>query len=424
MEKDTGNEFLISDNMSHKVVLQVTILFVLFTISACKGNSRKEISRDEAVGIHQSLLTIDSHTDTPLRFSRRSTDLSKRSDPRRRGGKLDFPRMQEGGLDGVFFAVFVGQGPRTPEGNEKVKREALMLFDSIHAVVDRSADLAAIALSADDLEAISQQGKKAVYIGIENGYPVGKDLSLVSRFYDLGARYITLCHTRNNDICDSSTDRDGPEHGGISDFGREVIREMNRLGIMIDVSHMSDEAFDDVVEVSKAPVIASHSNARAVCDNPRNLSDEMLLKLADNGGVIQLCLVSDYVAEMPAYPERDSARKVLWAKYDNWSELDDSAKLALEQEYYDINRKYPPNLATVSQFCDHFDHVVDLVGINHVGFGSDYDGGAALEDCFDVTELPNITHELLIRGYSRSDLQKFWSGNLLRVMKEVEKAAG
>ncbi len=410
--------------MSQKVVLQVTILFVIFTISACKSNSRKEISRDEAAGIHQSLLTIDSHTDTPLRFSRRSTDLSKRSDPRRRGGKLDFPRMREGGLDGVFFAVFVGQGPRTPEENEKVKKEALMLFDSIHAVLDRSADLAAIALSADDLEAISQKGKKAVYIGIENGYPVGKDLSMVSRFYDLGARYITLCHTRNNDICDSSTDRDGPEHGGISDFGREVVREMNRLGIMIDVSHMSDEAFDDVVEVSKAPVIASHSNARAVCDNPRNLSDEMLLKLAYNGGVIQLCLVSDYVAEMPAYPERDSARKVLWAKYDNWSELDESAKLALEQEYYDINSKYPPDLATVSQFCDHFDHVVDLVGINHVGFGSDYDGGAALEDCFDVTELPNITYELLIRGYSRSDLQKFWSGNLLRVMREVEKAAG
>ena len=302
MEKDTVNDFQIPDSMSQKVVLQIIILFVLFTISGCKSNSSKEISRDEAVGIHQSLLTIDSHTDTPLRFSRRSTDLSKRSDPRRRGGKLDFPRMQEGGLDGVFFAVFVGQGPRTPEGNEKVKREALMLFDSIHAVVDRSADLAAIALYADDLEAISQQGKKAVYIGIENGYTVGKDLSLVSRFYDLGARYITLCHTRNNDICDSSTDRDGPEHGGISDFGREVVREMNRLGIMIDVSHMSDEAFDDVVEVSKAPVIASHSNARVVCDNPRNLSDEMLLKLADNGGVIQLCLVSDYVAEMPAYP--------------------------------------------------------------------------------------------------------------------------
>jgi membrane dipeptidase len=332
--------------------------------------------------------------------------------------------MEEGGLDGVFFAVFVGQGPRTPEENEKVKEEALMLFDSIHAVVDHSTDLAAIALSADDLAAVSQQGRKAVYIGIENGYPIGKDLSLVSWFYDLGARYITLCHTGNNDICDSSTDKDGPEHGGISDFGREVIREMNRLGIMIDVSHMSDEAFFDVIEISKLPVIASHSNARAVLDHPRNLSDEMLLKLADNGGVIQLCLVSDYVAEMPAYPERDSVMEEIWAKYDDWSEMDDSAKLALEQEYYSLENKYPPELATVTQFCDHLDHIVDLIGIDHVGFGSDFDGGAALKDCYDVTELPNVTHELLRRGYSRSDLIKFWSGNLLRVMKEVEKAAG
>jgi membrane dipeptidase len=201
--------------MSQKVVLQVIIFFVSFTISGCKNNSGKEISTNEADRLHQSLLTIDSHTDTPLRFSRRSTDLSKRSDPRRRGGKLDFPRMQEGGLDGVFFAVFVGQGPRTPEAHEKVKGEALMLFDSIHAVVNHSADLAAIALSAGDLVPINRQGKKAVYIGMENGYPVGNDLSLLSRFYDLGARYITFCLSRNNDICDSSTDRDGPEHGGL-----------------------------------------------------------------------------------------------------------------------------------------------------------------------------------------------------------------
>ena len=316
--------------MSRKIISQLIILIVLFTISACTNNSRKEISRDEAVRIHQSLLTIDSHTDTPLRFSRRSTDLSQRSDPHRRGGKLDFPRMQEGGLDGVFFAVFVGQGPRTPEENEKVRDEALLLFDSIHAVVDHSSDLAAVALSTNDLENFSREGKKAVYIGIENGYPLGNDLSLISRFYDLGARYITLCHTRNNDICDSSTDRDGPEHEGISDFGREVVQKMNSLGIMIDVSHMSDKAFYDVIEISQSPVIASHSNARAVCDNPRNLSDEMLLELAEHDGVIQLCLVSEYIAEMPAYPERDSTRRVLWAKYDNWSEMDDSAKLALE----------------------------------------------------------------------------------------------
>ncbi len=258
---------------------------------------------------------------------------------------------------------------------------------------------------------------------MENGYPIGKDLTLVNRFYDLGARYITLCHTGNNDICDSSTDKDGPEHGGLSDFGREVVREMNGLGIMIDVSHMSDEAFFDVMEVSELPVIASHSNARAILDHPRNLSDEMLLKLADNGGVIQLCLVSDYVTDLPANLERDSVLEEIWAKYDDWSEMDDSAKLALEQEYYSLNKKYPPELATVAQFCDHLDHVVDLIGIDHVGFGSDFDGGAALEDCYDVSELPNITYEMLRRGYSRSDLKKFWSGNLLRVMKEVERGA-
>ena len=410
--------------MSHKLQLQAFLLFTIIIITGCKHDAADSVSYEEAARIHHALLTVDSHTDTPLRLSRRSTDLSKRSDPRRRGGKLDFPRMQEGGLDGVFFAVFVGQGPRTTEENEKAKTEALMLFDSIHSAVDHSTDVDAIALSADDLKTLSRKGKKAVYIGMENGYPLGKDLSLVSRFYDLGTRYITLCHTKNNEICDSSTDRDGPEHGGLSDFGRNVVAEMNRLGIMIDVSHLSDEAFYDVIETSGSPVIASHSNARAICDNPRNLSDDMLLKLAENGGVIQLCLVSDYVARMPAYPERDSARRALWAKYESWSELDDSSKLALEQEYYEINRKYPPNLASVSQFWDHFDHVVDLVGINHVGFGSDYNGGAALEDCFDVTELPAITQELLRRGYSRSDLQKFWSGNLMRVMKEVEKKAG
>ncbi len=410
--------------MSRKIVFPAFFFLLCFAISGCRDHHAREISVDEATRIHRSLLTIDSHTDTPLQFARRSRDLSHRSDPRRRGGKLDFPRMEEGGLDGVFFAVFVGQGPRNREENEKVKAEALMLFDSIHSVVERSRDMAAVAFSAKDLKSLSKQGRKAVYIGIENGYVLGRDLNMVGRYYDLGARYITLCHTRNNDICDSSTDREGPEHGGLSDFGREVVREMNRLGLMIDVSHMSDAAFYDVLEASRTPLIASHSNARAVCDNPRNLSDDMLLKLSENGGVIQLCLVSEYVAPMPAYPERDSVREALWAKYENWSALNDSAKGALEQEYYEMDRKYPPNLAKVSQFCDHFDHVVNLVGIDHVGFGSDYDGGAALEDCFDVAELPNISHELLKRGYSRTDLQKFWSGNLLRVMKKVEEEAG
>lgn len=374
------------------------------------------------MNIHEDLLTVDSHTDTPLRFFRPGTDLGIKSDPRKAGGKLDFPRMEEGGLDGVFFAVFVGQRERTPQGNEYAKNRALMLFDSIYAVVERNSAQAEIALSSTDLKKIAGKGKKAVYIGIENGFTVGSDLSLVSRYFDLGARYITLCHTSNNDICDSSTDEEGPEHGGLSDFGRELIAEMNSLGMMVDVSHISDQAFYDVMETSRVPIIASHSNARAVCDNPRNLSDDMLQKLAEKGGVIQLCLLSDYVAYTEPFPERDSARQVVRLKYGDWNELGDSIRNLYSKEWYAVDDVYPPRLANVSQFCDHFDHVVDLIGIEHVGFGSDFDGGAGLADCYDVAELPNVTNELLKRGYSKSDLQKFWSKNLLRVMKEVESS--
>ena len=193
--------------------LSILLTISLFMLISCKQDFSGEQGMLKALEIHQGLLTVDSHTDTPLRFFLSGTNLGLRGDSRRGGGKLDFPRMEEGGLDGVFFAVFLGQRERTPEGNEKAKRRTLILFDSIHAVVERNSDMVEVALSSTDLEAISRKGKKAVYIGIENAYPVGRDLSLVSRYYDLGARYITLCHTSNNDICDSSTDEEGEEHG-------------------------------------------------------------------------------------------------------------------------------------------------------------------------------------------------------------------
>jgi membrane dipeptidase len=396
---------------------------VLLVLFSCNTDYSGEKGAEKAGRLHRSLLTIDSHTDTPLRLFRPGTDLSVRSDPSRGGGKLDFPRMEEGGLDGVFFAVFVGQRKRTPEGNAYARDRALQLFDSIHAIVARNPQLAEIARSSSDLRAINRRGKKAVYIGIENGFTLGRDLSLISRFYNLGARYITLCHSSNNDICDSSTDEGGPEHGGLSAFGREVVAEMNRLGIMVDVSHISDQAFYDVVAISNAPVIASHSDAREICHNPRNLGDSMLLKLAENGGVIQLSVLSNYVAETEPDPQRDSARQAVMDRYGDWEMLDDSTRNLMYAEWSSLDEKYPPDLATVSQFCDHVDHIVNLIGIDHVGFGSDFDGGGGLADCFDESQLPNITLELLRRGYSRSDLQKFWSGNLLRVMQEVERAA-
>jgi membrane dipeptidase len=253
---------------------------------------------------------------------------------------------------------------------------------------------------------------------MENGYPIGEDLAKVEEFYNLGARYITLCHTRNNQICDSSTD--STEHNGLSSFGRDVLAEMNRLGLMIDVSHISDSSFYDVIKYSKAPVIASHSCARALCDNPRNLSDDMLIKLAENGGVIQFCILSSYVKTPEPNPLRDSLRAAVRKKYRGFRDLSDEELKDARRDWYAIDTIAPRKLATVSDAVDHIDHIVNLVGIEHVGIGTDFDGGGALADCLDVSELPNITKELLVRGYAEEDIRKIWGENLMRVLGQVE----
>jgi membrane dipeptidase len=400
------------------IVYFSTILF----LPGCQSPVREVNQLEKQRKIHQSMLTIDTHSDTPLNIVRRGQNLSIRGDSRKGGGKIDFPRMKEGGLDGIFFAVYVGQGPRTPEGNEKAKQTALTIFDSIHAVINRYPDLVQQGLTADDLKKINKNGRLAIFIGIENGYVIGTDIGMLKTYYDLGARYITLCHTRNNDICDSSTDPDGPEHNGLSGFGKEVVREMNKLGMMIDVSHISDKAFYDVLEMSKAPVIASHSGARALCDHPRDLDDKMLRALADKNGVIQVCTVSEYLKKLPPYPERDSAQQAVTSKYGNFYQLPPDKQEIFLHAWFAVDSLFPPRLATVSDFVDHIDHIVQVAGIDHVGIGTDFDGGGELEDCYDVTEMENITFELLKRGYSKENIQKIWSGNLLRVFREVERA--
>ena len=398
------------------------ITCILLFLCACTSQVRNESRIERERQIHQSLLTIDSHADTPLNILRKGQNLSIRSDSRKGGSKIDFPGMKEGGLDGAFFAVFVGQGPRNPEDNEKARQSALTIFDSLHAVIDRYPDLVQQGLTADDLEKINKSGKLAIYIGIENGYVIGTDIGMLKKYYDLGARYLTLCHSLNNDISDSSTDGDGPEHNGLSEFGKEVVREMNRLGLIVDVSHASDKAFYDILEASKAPVIASHSSARALCNHPRNLDDKMLLALADKNGVIQVCTVGEYLKEIPAYPERDSAQQAVISKYGNFYKLPPAEQEVFLDAWFAVDSIFPPVLATVSDFVDHIDHIVKVAGIDHVGIGTDFDGGGELEDCYDVSEIGNITFELLKRGYSRDDIQKIWSGNLLRVFREVEKA--
>ncbi len=387
-------------------------------LAACNSvpKSQEEIAKE----IHEKVLTVDTHTDTPGELLQGGFDLDERHDFNKDHSRVDFPRMKEGGLDAVFMAAFVSQGKRDEEGNKKAKEIVLNTIDSIQKQVGSKTRTAEMAYTPDDAYRLEKEGKRSVFIGIENGYAIGNDLHNISEYYELGARYITLCHVRNNDICDSSTD--STEFNGLSSFGREVILEMNRVGMMIDVSHISDSSFYDVIGLSKVPVIASHSCSRVICDNPRNLSDDMLKKLSQNGGVVQMCILSDYVKTPKNHIQRDSAFSALREKYRNFENLTPDEEKAANKDWHAIDSIFPRDLATVSDMVDHIDHMVKVAGIEHVGIGTDFDGGGGLADCQDASQMGNITLELVKRGYSESDIRKIWGGNIMRVMREVQKA--
>ena len=399
-------------------VLFVLALLTVFSFSTHAQDSEKLLSK--AARIHKAAFTVDSHTDTPLNFANKKFNVALDNSEVLTRSCVDFPRMQKGGLDAVFFAVFTSQGPRTAEGNAKIKAKAEAIFDSIYAAVNRNSNISGVATTPEEAYKLVKKNKSVVFIGVENGYPIGTDISNVKHFYDRGARYITLCHTKNNDICTSSNDTANTK--GLSDFGVKVVNEMNRLGMMIDISHASDQSFYDVIKLSKAPVIASHSCARALCNNPRNLTDDMLRALAANNGVVQMCILSDYVKKSPPNPERDSARQALRKKYNNFQDLKDEQWEAVNAEWHSIDTKYPQVLATVSDVVDHIDHMVKVAGIDHVGIGTDFDGGGGVADCKDVSQMENITIELVKRGYSEKDIKKIWGGNLMRVMHDVAAA--
>ena len=392
---------------------------------SCRTKRESEAFRLKARAIHDRALTVDTHIDTPLHMLREGWKVGERHDPsQRESGKVDLPRMAEGGLDASFFAVFVGQGERTPEGYARAKEQAMALLAAIHKMAEDYPQLVEIAVSPDDAYRIEKEGKRAAFIGMENGYPIDKDLSLLGEYYKKGIRYLTLCHTQDNDICDSSTDRQNPEDNGLSDFGKEIVAECNRLGVMVDVSHISDQSFFDVLKVTKAPVVASHSGIRAICDVERNLSDEMLKQLALNQGVIQVCFVSSYLKKEKPNPERDKALQALREKYGSRRDIKDEGTLAkMREEYAAILEKYPVERASVKDLVDHVDHVVKLIGEDYVGIGTDFDGGGEIDGCEEVSQMPRVTEELLRRGYSEEQIRKIWGGNLMRVFRRVEEIA-
>lgn len=386
-----------------------------------RGKSWESDLDRKVARIHKKILTVDSHTDAPLNLMDPGFDISRMHNSVDDDVKYDIPGMKQGGLDAAFFAVFVPQGARTQEGFARAKARADRLIDSIYEMVDRNRQDVGLAVTPSDAYHHKRKRKLSIFMGMENGYPIGDDISLIQAYYSKGIRYITLCHTKNNDICDSSTDT--TEFNGLSEFGKNVVIYMNKTGMMVDVSHISDKSFHDVLTISKAPVIASHSCARAICENKRNLTDEMLKALADKDGVIQVCFLSDYVKKPDPNPARDSALAALRKKYRNFESLQETEQQQAHKDWNELEHRYPQRLATVEEVVDHIDHIVRVAGIRHVGIGTDFDGGGGVTGCLDAGEMKNITKELVRRGYSERAIRLIWGGNLMRVMKKVQRVS-
>ncbi len=408
-----------------RAVSVMPLIFIFGAVIASNQVTQDKLS-SQAASLHDKVLTVDTHIDWPSHQNRDPDFIpGQRHAPGQfSSGQWDLIRMKEGGLDAAFMSIFTSQGTRTEEGHADAKTHALNLIDLTKKMVADNPDKAEIALTSQDAYRIEKSGKRAIFMGMENGYPLGLDINNVKMFYDLGVRYITLSHTRNTEICDSSTDTT-KEWSGLSPFGEKVVREMNRLGIMVDISHVHDDTFWDVIAISKAPVIASHSSAFAMRDHPRNMNDEMLKTVKKNGGVVQVCLLGDFIKKMPQNPEREEALKPWQEKIRAMrrSELPAQEADSVRQVFQEINSKYPPNRPTLQDAVDHIDHMVKVMGIDHVGIGSDFDGGGGLNGINDVSEMPNLTAELLKRGYSEKDIRKIWGGNLMRVLGDVEKVA-
>ena len=408
------------------VSLAKAIASALATVALISTCVPSALANDEIAELHDRTLTIDSHIDWPFRQTLvPDFDPGIRHEPGEPdSGQWDIPRMEEGGLDAVFLSIFVPQRERNPEGLAAAMALAEESIDLTEAMVANNSDRVEFAFSPADIVRIEDTGKRAILMGIENGYALGGDLDNVEYFYDRGIRYMTLTHSKNNTLGDSSTD-DQQEWEGLSPFGADVVGEMNRLGMMVDISHVHDDRFWDVIALTQAPVIASHSSARSLRDVPRNMTDDMLRAVRDNGGVVQVCLLGDYIKSIEQSPEREAALAELADERAAWlaGDLSDAEVEALLARFREINAQYPENKPTLADAVDHIDRMVEIMGIDHVGIGSDFDGGGGLIGINDVSEMPNITQELLARGYSESDIQKLWGGNLMRVFDEVMEIA-
>lgn len=368
----------------------------------------------DSAALHSRLFTIDTHIDTPTAsLMREGWDFGARHDFAADHSQCDLPRMKAGGIDAMVFAVYSTQAARTPAGYAAVHEQALKVFARTHHILAQNSDRCALALTSADGLRLKKEGRRAIYLSIENSYSLGRDLGNVAKFHALGVRMLGLTHMLNNDLADSSTDPRGPEWGGLSPFGREVVAECNRLGIVLDASHASDQALRELLERSKTPVILSHSGCRAVCDHPRNIGDDLLRALAARGGVIQINALPIAVVATPEDGRTAALSDMLMRLKD--AVLTPEVLAAAGKEWHRIETTYPNPRATLDDYVRHITHAVSVAGIDHVGIGCDFDGGGGVTGLNDVSEYPNLLAALLARGWREGDLVKLWGGNTLRL---------
>ena len=379
-----------------------TLIFASLLISC--GQQKTDLA-EKAKQIHDRILTLDTHDDINVKYFTDSLNYTMDTET-----QVNLPKMQAGGLDVAWFIVYTGQGDLSNEGYAAAAANAQAKFDAIHRLVSNYAsDQIGLARTREDLEKLQKEGKKSAMIGVENAYPLGENLSEVKRYHELGARYMSLAHNGHNQFSDSNTGEfDGTaKHQGISELGRKVIDSMNYYGIMVDISHPSKEAIRQTIAHSKAPVIASHSAARALSDHPRNLDDEQLQWVKESGGVVQTVALALFVNK---------------EKHEGFTAALKTLNNPKDPQALDSLKKVVPPV-DVADFVDHIDYIKNKIGINHVGISSDFDGGGGIEGWRDASETANVTFELLKRGYSEAEITQIWSGNLLRVLDQVEAVA-
>ena len=424
-----------------KLILLSTIVVACNTNQSTNAELTEEQIIAKAESIHQNIITMDTHIDIDTKNFTDEVNYTQELD-----NQVNLPKMNKGGLDVAWLVVYTGQDTLSEEGYEKAYKEAMNKFDAIHRLTEEIApEQIELATTSAGVKRIHASGKKVAMIGIENGYSIGTDISRVKQFYDLGGRYMSLSHNGHSQLCDSNTgERDSVWlYDGVSDLGKEVIVEMNKWGIMIDVSHPSKESMRDMIDLSKAPIIASHSSSRALCNHSRNLDDEQLVWMKENGGVVQTVAFTGYVSKEKSEARRDALKDIQvqiadslgvtwitsWSDYGKLSDAEKADFRANRKVVSTIANKkaesiegFPPAV-NVADFVDHIDYLISKMGLDHVGISSDFDGGGGVEGWNDASETLNVTIELVRRGYSEEEIGQLWSGNLLRVLDEVEKVA-